>query len=160
DTSGGAGPPDTRKKGRGGVLPGNIALVSPPVDHLDPLQRYNPFLLEDGGPAGGLVGDEVAAAQELSPCSAFPAGLVPRFRAELRPAGYRVVVDDRRAFGDEFRLNKWLIEVSWGEEMSLVRAVRGHPQGQVWCGGRDARIWRIGHICNLWPRARVLIVAS
>jgi hypothetical protein len=142
------------------VLPGNIALVRPPLAKLAPLQRYRPFVFEDGGFVGGLEEEELAVAAGLSPCSALPAGLVPRFQEELSAAGYSVIVEDRRSFDESFHINRKLCQISWGAEESLLRAVRAHPQGQLSFQRYDGLPWRLGHLCNLWPKARILIVTD
>src|SRR5262249_19101019 len=96
---------------------------------------------------------------ELGPCSAFPAGLVPRFRDALVASGYHVTVDDRRS-DEKLQVNQEQYRSSHGEARAFLRAVRAEPPGQIqWQRWHDF-LWRISQLCYLYPEARVLIVTD
>src|SRR5262245_33466947 len=139
------------------VLPGNVALVSPPAEELGPLLDYQEFALGDGHSAGEPPGDAAAHASDLGPCSAFPAGFVPRFRDALVANGYHVTVDDRRP-DEKLQVNMEQYGSSHGEARAFLQAVLAEPLGQVTYARWHDFLWRIGQLCYLYPEARVLIV--
>src|SRR5262249_56365614 len=88
------------------VRPENVALIRPPAGQLGPLLQYQDFFLEDGDLAPLDPGKGGAEALELSPCSAFPAGLLARFEAALKAGGYRLKADDPRPPPAGFRVTR------------------------------------------------------
>jgi hypothetical protein len=142
------------------VRPDNIALISPPAEQLGPLLEYQRFFLGDAELAPLDLDKGGPEATELSPCSAFPAGLLPRFKAALTAAGYRVTTDDRRPRAGGFAVNKRLCRDSQGEERAFLRAVVREPLGRIlWADWYDV-YWRLDLLCALYPDARVLVVVD
>src|SRR5207302_2373047 len=78
------------------VLPGNVARVEPPDAALGLLLGYRALFLEGSTPAQDGPGQLSLGDLGLAAGVVLPAGLVPRFKAELVAANYRVAVDDRR----------------------------------------------------------------
>src|SRR5438552_5405510 len=105
------------------VRPDNVALISPPAEHLAPLLEYQKFFIE------GQPGDVALDDAELSPCSAFPAGLLSRFEAALTAEGYQASIDDRRPRAGGFAVNKRLCRDSQDEVRAFLRAVVKEPLG-------------------------------
>src|SRR5205823_6098403 len=90
----------------------------------------------------------------------FPAGLVPRFEAALAGAGYHVSVADRRPPGLTTRIDTELLRDRGGEEGELLRAVVREPLGQVEFNRWDDMVWRVAHLCAVFPEARTLIAGD
>ena len=130
-------------------------MVSPPFAQLMPLHSYKAFFLVDLERST----NELSHAQ-LGPCSAFPAGLVPRFQAILANAGHRVTVTDDRNFEEGFRVDKGYYGETHGQSREFLRAVLTQPLGQVHFQWWDDVLWRIACLCCVYPEARILIVAN
>jgi hypothetical protein len=142
------------------VRPDNVALIRPPAELLGPLLEYQDFFLGDADLAPLDPGKEGSEAPELSPCSAFPAGLLPRFEAALTDAGYRVITDDRRPRAGGFAVNRRLCRGSQGEVRAFLRAVVREPLGRIlWRHWYEVH-WRLDHLCALYPDTRVLVVVD
>src|SRR5262245_20604495 len=140
------------------VRPDNVALIRPPAGQLRPLAEYQSFFIGKTDMAADDLDDEIDGP-ELSPSSAFPAGLLGRFQAALVAHGYHVTVDDRRS-EEKLHVNEVQYRESYGEARAFLRAVRDEPLGQIaWQRWHDF-LWRIGQLCYLYPEARVLIVAD
>src|SRR5262245_23917243 len=154
ETTGSGGYPEVKIL----VLTTNVALVSPPAEQLKPLAEYQSFFIDKTDMAVDNLVDQIDGP-ELSPSSAFPAGLLGRFQAALVAGGYRVTVDDSRS-EEKLHVNEVQYRESYGEARAFLRAVRAEPLGQIaWQRWYDF-LWRISQLCYLYPEARVLIVAD
>jgi hypothetical protein len=155
-----AAPAGGRHRAQIVVFPTNVALVSPPVEQLEPLADYRSFVMADGESAGGPPGEDLLDNPGVAPGSAFPAGLVPGFHILLATAGYRVTVDDRRRLEQGFRIDPALCRSSHPEARALLQAVVAQPLGQVPFQRRHELVWRIALLCHIFREARTLIVAD
>jgi hypothetical protein len=75
--------------------------------------------------------DDGIGGPELSPSSAFPAGLLGRFQAALVAHGYHVTVDDRRS-EEKLHVNEVQYRESFGEARAFLRAVRAPTSPPTW----------------------------
>jgi hypothetical protein len=144
------------------ITPENFALLDPPVPSLEPLLSYYEFEFESDGPYGHRrVEREVSMAVfDHRGRLAFPAGLLPRCRAELEAHGYAVTVKDHRKFGRRFQLNEALLEEVAGDERSFLEAVASAPLGQVEVRGFADSVRKIALMCELFAKARVVVAVA
>ncbi len=150
--------PDGGREVKIEILTGNVAVVRPPAEELPALLPYSEFLLEDRIPGGYRRGKEEALAREHSPSSTFPAGLVPRMQDALTKAGYRVVVDDRREFGEPFRIYPKYFRRTFGEDRAFLRGARRQPQGYMGVKTWYDVVCRVTALSGMFLDARILIV--
>jgi hypothetical protein len=154
---GDVGAPAGKKQVRIVVRPDNVALIRPPAGQLRPLAEYQSFLIDKTDTAAGDL-DDAIDGPELSPSSAFPAGLLGRFQAALTAGGYQVTVDDRRRFEQGFRVNQELCQASYGAARAYLRAALAEPLGCVEYGLSPSWVALTEHLACLYPDARTLII--
>jgi hypothetical protein len=153
-----AGPPDDHRNAKIVLLPGKVARISPPLRHLGPLIRYMDFVIDGRGAEHTRDPDPVEGGEPCA-CSAFPAGLAPRFEAALTAAGYRVEVAERRSPERHLTADREYYSRSTGDERAFLRAVRAQPLGQLACRTGDDALSGIDRLFRLFPDARILVVA-
>jgi hypothetical protein len=149
---------DDRRQVKIVVGPDNVARVSPPAGQLEPLRDYQAFIRAVTPVARPARPGGEAHDPQLSSCSEFPAGIVPRFRDALIARGYEVVVEDTRRFESGFRINEELCRQSEGECREMLRAVVAQPLGLVAFRQWEGLSLSTSQLCLLYPEASVLIV--
>jgi hypothetical protein len=151
-----AAPARGRLNARMVIGPDKVALISPPLEQLGPLLPYTEFVI-DGRGEEHTRHPALADDGEPCACSAFPAGLAPRFQAALKAAGYRVDVSEPRSPALYHRVDREYYLQSTGDERALLRAVRAHPLGQLHSRNIDRSI---EDLSRLFPDAQILIIAE
>src|SRR5262249_27577174 len=116
-----------------------------------------------GGPTGHRRSrrDFEVATTDFRGRLAFPAGLLPRCRAELEANGYAVEVEDCRRFGRYFEVDEQFVAEADSEIKPLLEAMTREPLGQVeGHGGIMDTVEKIALVRKLFPRARLVVAAA
>jgi hypothetical protein len=144
------------------ITPRHLALVDPFVPLLVPLLTYRTFQFEGGGPAGHRRVERVVdlTTFDLRGRLVFPAGLLPRCRAELEAHGYQVEVEDCRRFGRRFEVDDPFVAEADGDVKPLLEALAREPLGQVEVRGLTDTVEKIVLIHGLFPKARLAIAVA
>jgi hypothetical protein len=151
---------DNRPRAKITVLPTNIGLVHPAVQELSPLLGYGEYVIDKRNLTADHLGEEAGGECQVGGWSAFPAGLVPRFRDALTAGGYGVAVVDRRPSDQGMTVNQGLVERSRGSASKLLQAALAAPLAQFPAANWPLTCSYVGHLCCLYPEARTLIVVD
>lgn len=143
------------------VIAHAMAVIDPPVPWLTSELGY---LQTEWIQAGELGHDATTSMHELwSPDhrgrAGIPAGLVPRVVGLLEQRGYAVTINDLREFGPEHQPDPMAFLGARADDRRFLIAA-SDAEGQIQVRGDRDAAYRIAQLCELFPRARILVVAA
>lgn len=136
-----------------------LVRLDPPVPMVEDLLTYRQREFEDGGTFGFRETSTLFLMAEHDDRGrlTFPVGLWPRVKTLLESVGYAIEIDDKRQFGERQTINSATLENADAYERAVLEAIAPVHRGQIEVHGFRKRLRLIGLICQVYPKARILV---